>query len=39
MTVIAQARLGLNDPHDLQDVGDGQTVACHLIDEPERDRP
>lgn len=21
----------------LQDVGDGQTVACHLIDEPERD--
>ena len=23
----------------LQDVGDGQTVACHLIDEPERDRP
>lgn len=23
----------------LQDVGDGQTVACHLIDEPERERP
>ncbi len=23
----------------LQDVGDGQTVACHLTDEPERDRP
>jgi len=22
----------------LQDVGDGQTVACHLIDEPERDK-
>lgn len=22
----------------LQDVGDGQTVACHLVDEPERDR-
>ncbi len=22
----------------LQDVGDGQSVACHLIDEPERDR-
>ena len=21
----------------LQDVGDGQTVACHLVDEPERD--
>lgn len=21
----------------IQDVGDGQTVACHLIDEPERD--
>jgi len=23
----------------LQDVGGGQTVACHLIDEPDRDRP
>ena len=22
----------------LRDVGDGQTVACHLVDEPERDR-
>lgn len=22
----------------LQDVGDGQTVACHLVDEPERDK-
>lgn len=23
----------------LQDVGDGHSLACHLIDEPERDRP
>jgi oligopeptide/dipeptide ABC transporter ATP-binding protein len=23
----------------LQDVGGGQTVACHLVDAPERDRP
>ena len=23
----------------LQDVGGGQSVACHLVDEPERDRP
>ncbi|MDN5788392.1 ABC transporter ATP-binding protein [Pseudorhodobacter sp.] len=23
----------------LQDVGEGQTVACHLTDEPERDKP
>lgn len=23
----------------VQDIGGGQTVACHLIDEPDRDRP
>ncbi|KAE9627260.1 ABC transporter ATP-binding protein [Parasedimentitalea maritima] len=33
---FAWDRCAQQHPH-MQDVGDGQTVACHLIDEPERD--
>ncbi|MVO17949.1 ABC transporter ATP-binding protein [Parasedimentitalea huanghaiensis] len=33
---FAWDRCAQQRPH-MQDVGDGQTVACHLIDEPERD--